>query len=280
MVNERLALPAAPTGARAVAAGATAHKVPVTGHAELPELFAPSIATALGGDRRAKRTETLEFEDVAIPIPEQAPSWAHDSTAGTFSSDPAGGFSWRVRPNQTFDAVNKSSGSFYRRAGQRMCAALLTGALLGTFGLGWVGGSASHRLFAPNPATSPLKQRSNAAVRAEGRTSSDTARDAVSPSVRKLSSSLASRPDSAPVALQSGVRSLPRLMPVPETRPMTIEGWTVRDVSGSVAALEGPDGTWRAARGDIVPGLGRVDSIVRWGNYWLVSTSRGLVASE
>jgi len=69
-------------------------------------------------------------------------------------------------------------------------------------------------------------------------------------------------------------------MPVPETRPMTIEGWTVRDVSGSVAALEGPDGTWRAARGDIVPGLGRVDSIVRWGNYWLVSTSRGLVASE
>jgi hypothetical protein len=54
----------------------------------------------------------------------------------------------------------------------------------------------------------------------------------------------------------------------------------VRDVSGSTAALEGPDGTWRAARGDIVPGLGRVESIVRWGNYWVVSTSRGLIASD
>jgi hypothetical protein len=54
----------------------------------------------------------------------------------------------------------------------------------------------------------------------------------------------------------------------------------VRDVVGGFASLEGPQGTWRAARGDIVPGLGRVDSIVRWGNYWLVSTSRGLIASE
>jgi hypothetical protein len=276
MVNERLALPAAPSGAHA---GAAAHKLPVSGHAELPELFAPSIAAAPGGDRRAKHRETLKFDDVAIPIPEQAPSWAHEDTAGAFSSNPAGEFSWRERPNQTFDAVKvtNSSGSFYRRAGQRMCAALLTAALLGTFGLGWVGGSASHRLLARSPASSALKQRVNAAAHADSKP--DVGRDAAAPSVRKLSAAAASKPEHV-AALQSGVRNLPRLMPVPETRPMTIEGWTVRDVSGSTAALEGPDGTWRAARGDIVPGLGRVESIVRWGNYWVVSTSRGLVASE
>lgn len=275
MVNERLALPAAPTGARA---GAATHKLPVSGHAELPELFAPSIAAAPGGERRAKYPETLDFDDVGIPIPEQAPSWAHERSAGAFSPDPAGEFSWREQPNRTFDAVKvtKSSGSFYRRAGQRMCAALLTGALLGTFGLGWVGGSASYRLLAPSPASSPLKQRANATARADSKT--DFGRDAT-PSVRKLSASIASKPEHV-VALPSGVRNLPRLMPVPETRPMTIEGWTVRDVSGSTAALEGPDGTWRAARGDIVPGLGRVESIVRWGNYWVVSTSRGLIASD
>jgi len=275
MVNERLALPAAPTGARA---GAAAHKLPVSGHAELPELFAPSIAAAPGGERRAKYPETLDVDDVGIPIPEQAPSWAHERSAGAFSSDPAGEFSWREQPSQTFDAVKvtKSSGSFYRRAGQRMCAALLTGALLGTFGLGWVGGSASYRMLAPNPTSSPLKHRSNASARADSKT--DVGRD-TTPSVRKLSASIASKPEHI-IALQSGVRNLPRLMPVPETRPLTIEGWTVRDVSGSIAALEGPDGTWRAARGDIVPGLGRVESIVRWGNYWVVSTSRGLVASD
>jgi len=273
MVNERLALPAAPTGARA---GAATHKLPVSGHAELPELFAPSIAAVPGGERRAKYPE--DFDDVGIPIPEQAPSWAHERSAGAFSPDPAGEFSWREQPNRTFDAVKvtKSSGSFYRRAGQRMCAALLTGALLGTFGLGWVGGSASYRLLAPSPASSPLKQRANATARADSKT--DFGRDAT-PSVRKLSASIASKPEHV-VALPSGVRNLPRLMPVPETRPMTIEGWTVRDVSGSTAALEGPDGTWRAARGDIVPGLGRVESIVRWGNYWVVSTSRGLIASD
>ncbi|HEY7665528.1 MAG TPA: hypothetical protein VH934_20620 [Xanthobacteraceae bacterium] len=66
---------------------------------------------------------------------------------------------------------------------------------------------------------------------------------------------------------------------MPETRPTTIEGWTVREVSGATVVLQGPDGTWRAARGDTVPGLGRVDSIVRWGNRWIVATTRGLIST-
>ena len=66
---------------------------------------------------------------------------------------------------------------------------------------------------------------------------------------------------------------------VPETSPTTIEGWSVREVSRSTAVLEGPTGVWNATRGDSVPGLGKINSIVRWGNRWIVATSRGLVST-
>jgi hypothetical protein len=72
---------------------------------------------------------------------------------------------------------------------------------------------------------------------------------------------------------------LPRSTPFPETKPDTIDGWTVRDVFGGTAVLEGPDGIRRAARGDSVPGLGRLDSIVRWGSRWIVVTDRGLIST-
>ena len=67
--------------------------------------------------------------------------------------------------------------------------------------------------------------------------------------------------------------------PFPETRPTTIEGWTVRDVVDATAILEGPDGLWRAKPGDPVPGVGRVNSILRWGDRWIVATSGGLISS-
>jgi hypothetical protein len=67
--------------------------------------------------------------------------------------------------------------------------------------------------------------------------------------------------------------------PVPETRPTTIEGWTIREVNGGTAVLEGPNGVWEATRGDTVPGVGKIDSVVRWGNRWIVATSRGLIST-
>jgi len=70
-----------------------------------------------------------------------------------------------------------------------------------------------------------------------------------------------------------------KLVPTPDTRPTTIEGWTLRDVTNGTAVLEGPNGTWRAARGDMVPGLGRVDSIFQWGNRLMVATSKGLIST-
>jgi hypothetical protein len=89
--------------------------------------------------------------------------------------------------------------------------------------------------------------------------------------------------DSASVAAVSEANAImaPRepMVPAAETRPTTIEGWTVLDVRGGTVVLEGPDGVRMAARGDIVPGIGRIDSIVRWGNRWIVATASGLIAT-
>ena len=57
-------------------------------------------------------------------------------------------------------------------------------------------------------------------------------------------------------------------------------GWTIREVSGGTAVLVGPNGVWNATRGDTVPGVGKIDSIVRWGNRWIVATSRGLISTR
>jgi len=69
------------------------------------------------------------------------------------------------------------------------------------------------------------------------------------------------------------------LVAAPETKPATIPGWIVVDVRDGTAVLEGPDGIQMAARGDTVPGLGRVESIVRWGSRWVIATASGLIAT-
>lgn len=70
------------------------------------------------------------------------------------------------------------------------------------------------------------------------------------------------------------------LSPVPDTKPTTIPGWTVRDVYGEKAIIAGPEQVWTVRTGDTVPGLGRIDSIVRWGDRWIVATTAGLVSTE
>jgi hypothetical protein len=69
------------------------------------------------------------------------------------------------------------------------------------------------------------------------------------------------------------------LTPAPETRPITIAGWTLLEVTDDAVILEGPNGVWRATRGDLVPGVGTVDSVVRWGSRWIVATSSGLIST-
>jgi hypothetical protein len=81
-------------------------------------------------------------------------------------------------------------------------------------------------------------------------------------------------------APQGELKSGPQLTPFPETRPATIEGWTVRLVYGGAAELVGPDRVWTVRPGDYVPGVGRIDSITRWGSRWIVVTSSGLISTQ
>ena len=75
------------------------------------------------------------------------------------------------------------------------------------------------------------------------------------------------------------LRTPPKLTPTPETRPTTIKGWSLREVSDGTAVLVGPNGIWRATEGQTVPGVGKVNSIVRWGNRFIVATSKGLIST-
>ena len=88
----------------------------------------------------------------------------------------------------------------------------------------------------------------------------------------------AAAPNSRTASMQRE-QSASRLTPAPETKPGTIEGWTVREVTGGTAVLDGPRGAWRVKRGDTLPGLGKVDSIVHWSSRWIVATSAGLVST-
>ena len=60
-----------------------------------------------------------------------------------------------------------------------------------------------------------------------------------------------------------------------------VEGWSLRKVYGSDAALvEGRYGVVEIMPGDPVPGLGRIQEIKRQDGHWVVVTSRGLVVSS
>ncbi|HYI27627.1 MAG TPA: hypothetical protein VD863_07220, partial [Bradyrhizobium sp.] len=124
----------------------------------------------------------------------------------------------------------------------------------------------SRKLATPggiNNSAKPQGLPTGAGPRPDGE-SSRTAAAALSPDTSLPTGSIAPREAS---------------FPVPETRPTTIEGWIVRDVRGGTVVLEGPNGTWTAVAGDTAPGVGRVDSIVRWGNRWIVATASGLIAT-
>jgi hypothetical protein len=80
-------------------------------------------------------------------------------------------------------------------------------------------------------------------------------------------------------SIAKDLRTQVKLTATPETRPTTIEGWTLREVANGTAVLEGPDGIRTVARGDMIPGVGRVESIFRWGSRPIVATSRGLIST-
>jgi hypothetical protein len=174
---------------------------------------------------------------------------------------------------------------------------LVAGALVAGFGLGWACGPMVAALT-PSAQTETRSLRT-AEPRSGGKI--DGARKTASmsglqapPNVSAISAAGATPSAKPPGGTRSSVDSAitttatpvnttiaarEPMVAVPETRPATIEGWTVLDVRSGTVVLEGPDGVRTAARGDTVPGIGRIDSIVRWGNRWIVATASGLIAT-
>jgi hypothetical protein len=211
-----------------------------------------------------------------------------------------------IRPPRR-DEVTVSDSSVHA---QWLLPALIIGALAAGVALGWIGGSS--RFFATAPASTPVRQAdASGCVREGGKETgcaaakSDREAMASGPSTAKIAgprarmvnrgheSSRGTQQASAaanrdvlttnsitPASIQDRAKILPRPTAVPETRPTTIEGWTIREVVGGTAVLEGPGGVWRVTQGDTVPGVGRIDSIVRWGSRWIVATTRGLISTQ
>lgn len=181
--------------------------------------------------------------------------------------------------------------------GERARPALLVAvALVASFGLGWTG-SLNWPQFASElglvevahkETHSPRISEARSSGKIEGARKTASASDAPAVTgsipkppallpVARPAASSASQANAAPSAAAIALRQ--PLVATPETRPATIPGWTVVDVRDGTAVLEGPDGIKMAARGDTIPGIGRVESIVRWGSRWVIATASGLIAT-
>ena len=69
-----------------------------------------------------------------------------------------------------------------------------------------------------------------------------------------------------------------------EDKPQTAEtkkilNWTVREVIDGTAILQGPRGVIGVSTGDVVPGVGRVQSIAKRGGRWIVATNKGVISA-
>ena len=111
-------------------------------------------------------------------------------------------------------------------------------------------------------------------------TAANSSHDTSRGGAQTVDSLLTKQTTKAPTTVVERAKGSTKPTAVPETRSTTIEGWTIREVNGSTVVLEGPNGVWKTTRGDTVPGLGKIESIVRWGNRWIVATSRGLVSTR
>jgi hypothetical protein len=68
--------------------------------------------------------------------------------------------------------------------------------------------------------------------------------------------------------------------PPPMPQPAIVPGWVLRDVYRGAAILQGRMGAMvEVAPGDVLPGLGRIESIRRQDGQWVVFTSRGMITS-
>ncbi|QPF85933.1 hypothetical protein IC762_06400 [Bradyrhizobium genosp. L] len=213
--------------------------------------------------------------------------WPTDATE-TRSPEPAADL-WDLS-GENHDAALLLREPIADRVGTILLAAT---ALAASFVLGWTGGVNWHE-FMGLPSPRPVAQREAPPPPhiAETRPSkSETPRRMAANAEPAVTGSIPRtvaappRPlalGAAPTTLNAQAAALAPNQPLavaPESRPSTIPGWSVVEVRNGTAVIEGPEGVKMAARGDVIPGLGRVDSIVRWGNRWIVATAGGLIAT-
>jgi hypothetical protein len=168
-------------------------------------------------------------------------------------------------------------------------AVLVTAAIMASFGLGWAGGL-NWPQFASElglvtvaqkevPALQVAEVRPIGKIEGARRASASDSPTTVGSIPKPPVLLPVARPSSQANAGPSAALAMRPLVAAPETRPATIPGWTIVDVRDGTAVLEGPDGIRMAARGDTIPGVGRVESIVRWGSRWVIATAAGLIAT-
>jgi hypothetical protein len=103
--------------------------------------------------------------------------------------------------------------------------------------------------------------------------------------VERLERRAQSAPDVTGSTKAQQVAAVPPVPPVPPVqaeapRPTVLEGWVVRHVSRGVAVIQGRrGGIIEVETGDIVPGVGRIESIRRQDGRWVVITSKGMIMS-
>ena len=59
-----------------------------------------------------------------------------------------------------------------------------------------------------------------------------------------------------------------------------IPNWILREVIDGTAILQGPRGIIEVSTGDLIPGVGLVQSIAKRGGRWIVATSKGVISAR
>jgi hypothetical protein len=64
------------------------------------------------------------------------------------------------------------------------------------------------------------------------------------------------------------------------TAETKIPNWSLREVIDGTAILQGPRGIIGVSTGDLIPGVGRVQSIAKKSGRWIVATSKGVISAR
>jgi hypothetical protein len=109
---------------------------------------------------------------------------------------------------------------------------------------------------------------------------------------RELGTSLGSLADRIGNAGSTAAGSIPAAVPQPATTGAIataaaaaasdpITDWALREVQDGVAVIEDrKHRVLEVAKGDVVPGLGRIEAVERRGRDWTVTTGRGLIVPQ